>query len=151
MGFASAGLELAAGGVQMFGQLGAGRAQRALGNAEAKLLQRDADVTMGQAAVEQDRERRQGSHAAASQRALLAARGLDPSMGSAALVADDIAGASMLNRLNIHNQALARATALRGQARIAQFRGRLARDQSLVDANVTFLRSNAQAARSFGF
>ena len=150
MGTLSAGFDVAAGTGQAFGQFGAGRAQRAISNAQAKQFQRDADTAIRFGQVERQRELRKGSRAVASQRALFAARGIDPDIASAAAVTDDIAGASLFNQLVNSNQALARAINLRGQAAISKFQGKFARDKALVDANVTLLRTTAQATRSFG-
>lgn len=147
---AAGALDATAGTVQAFGQFGAGRAQRAISNAQAKLMQAEADRALGVGAFERSKEQRKGSRAVASGRALLAARGVDPGAGSAALIADDIAGGSLLNQLFIGNQALARATDLRSRAAIAQFQGRFARDKALVDSNVTAMRTTASALRTFG-
>lgn len=147
---AAAALDASAGTLQAFGQFGAGRAQRAISNAQAKLLQAEADRAIGVGNFERTKELRKGSRALASSRALLAARGVDPGAGSAVLIADDIAGGSLLNQLFIGNQARARATDLRNRASIAQFQGRFARDKGILDANVTGMRTTAGALRGFG-
>lgn len=148
MGSTAAIVNLIGGATQAYGQVQAGRssARTAEFNAQMEELRaRDAERRGDEAA---NRHRLQVTRMISSQRAALAAQGVDVEAGSALDVQIDTAALGELDALTIRNNAMREAFGYRAQAIDSRRRGRLARAEGVSGAANTILTTGIE---SYGF
>ena len=112
---------------------------------QAAVARQQAERQEKMAALEERRVRRAASQKQGRQRALFAASGIDPSKGTALMLAEDSAGEGELLALLTRSDGLNRAYQLRQGADLDLMRGRAAQQQGYFQAGTTLLRN----ARSF--
>lgn len=122
------------------GALKQGQAQAAASQTQAALYERQAQREREIGALNAKRQRQAGEKLAATQRALLAAGGGDPSTGSALLIQEDLAGESEMQARLAESNAEAAVSAKMSEAVLARAEGRNAKTASYYRAGTTLLK-----------
>jgi len=143
---AAVGLTLAGGGLQAYGQYQSGRANERLMDYNARLAEQQAEDALARGREAERRMRTDVRRTIGSQRARLAASGVDISAeGSAVDLFADTARLGELDALTIRNNAAREAWGYRTQAVDYRARGDLARREGTYRAVGTLLTTGARA------
>lgn len=129
-----------------------GKAAANQAKAQGALHQSQAERQREIARLQETRQRRDAERVQGSQRARLAASGIDPAAGTALMQQESLAGESEFNALLTRAQGEGDARSLDFQAQLDRLRGRNARTAGYLNAGTTLLTrgGNAYAASSGG-
>lgn len=136
---------IGAGGLTAYGQQQSGRANQRLANQNGELAEAQAEDALVRGEQDATRRRIKTESQIGSQRARLAAQGVDVNVGSAAEVQAETAALSELDVVTIRNNAAREAWGYRTQASDYRARGQIARMEGTYDALGTLLTTGARA------
>jgi hypothetical protein len=152
------GASSAAGGyAQQQASVAQGRYARSQGDMNATLAARQASEAERVGEIQAGRRLQEGAQAASSERARLAAQGVNPNTGSAAQVQGDIKAAAAEDAATIrHNAALEawgygmESIGYKHQGRMGYLSGKFEGRQSLIQGGLGFAQGLAMAANEYG-
>ncbi len=143
---AAVGLTLAGGGLQAYGQYQSGRANERLMDYNARLAEQQAEDALARGREAEGLQRLKTRVTIGSQRARMAASGVDISAeGSAIDLVADTARLGELDALTIRNNAAREAWGYRTQATDYRMRGDIARTEGTYGAIGTLLTTGSRA------
>lgn len=114
---------------------------------QAAVARQQAERQKQLAAIEEARVRADVSRKLASQRARMAAAGVQPSAGSALLIAESGAGEGEFQARLTRSQGLNRAAQLEQNATLSDMKGQAARTQGKLQVATSLLRAGGQASK----
>ena len=138
-------MAVAGAAVSAVGTVASGMAAKEQGNTQAELYRRQAAREEQIGMLNSKREEKKNKQIQASQRALLGAKGVDMTEGSALLVQSELAEEGKLNEMLIKNNAEAAADTARSQGVIAKMQGKNAQTASYFRAGSTLLQAGKVA------
>lgn len=133
----------AAGGMQAYGQYQSGKFNNAMAEQNAKIQTQAAEDAAGRGAIEANAAKQNAAQVAGSQRAAMAAGGVDVGSGSALDLLSDTARGGELDALIARNNAARESYGLQVSAADSLARGRMARQQGNMGAVSTILTTGA--------
>ncbi len=142
-------IAIAAAGVAAAGAIQQGRAQKKIGEFNAKLAEREAERAREVARFKEKQLREEGRAFRSKQIAAAASQGRDVTEGSPLLLRQETAEDIELDALAVRFQGSAEAARLEGEARLSRFRGKQAQTASFFKAGTTLLGGAASAAGAF--
>ena len=146
---AIAGVQLAGAGLNAYGQVQQGRAEQKAANMQADLLEMQARDAIERGEFEAAKRRRGTKRLLGGQRALMAAQGLDLSVGTPADLQTETETIGALDALMIKTNAAREAWGFRGQAAMTRYEGRIRRRAANLQAFNTMLGGGASAAQTY--
>ncbi len=146
---AAIGLTLGASAYGAMTQYGAGQAAGEVGAFNARVADAQADDAIARGKRDEDRHRRDVGRFIGSQRAALAAAGVDVDVGSALDLQLDTAEQGELDALTIRNNAAREAWGYKVQAYNARAGGEIARDTGRNEAIGTILGGASRSAELY--
>lgn len=145
---AAIGLTVAGGVSTAYGQDQAGRLNQKVLNANAQIADWQADDALARGKTDADKQRSKTRQHIGSQRARLAAQGIDIESGSALDIQLDSAGLGEVDARIIENNGARESWGYRMQATDSRTRGKIARYEAKQQAVGTLLTTGA---KSFGY
>lgn len=143
LAIAAIGMATLSGGMQAYSQRQSGKFNNAMAEQNAKIQTQAAEDAAGRGAIEANAAKQNAAQVAGSQRAAMAAGGVDVGSGSALDLLSDTARAGELDALIARNNAARESYGLQVSAADSLARGSMARQQGNLGAVSTILTTGA--------
>jgi hypothetical protein len=150
MGISATAMTLISTAVGVGSAMMQGKAASQQAKYQAQIANQQAERARQMGELQARNQRKKSKALEASQRALIASRGGDPSTGSALLVGTELAAENELNARLLENNAAAQQTALQNEAELQRARARNATSSSFFRAGTSLLKGGS-ALQGQGF